>query len=50
MLKMQLRNGKPLYLWDIDPETWMEIDIQTGNHCLACCAGAGSSCTGALSD
>lgn len=50
MLNMQLRNGKPLYLWDIDPETWMKIDIQTGNHCLACCAGAGSSCTGALSD
>jgi len=49
MLNMQLRNGKPLFLWDIDPETWMKIDIQTGNHCLACCAGAGSSCTGALS-
>ena len=50
MLDMQLRNGKPLFLWDIDPSAWMEIDIQTGNHCLACCAGAGSSCTGALSD
>jgi len=50
MLNMQLRNGKPLFLWDIDPEKWKAISIQTGNHCLACCAGTGSSCTGALSD
>lgn len=50
MLNMQLRNGNPLFLWDIDPEKWKAISIRTGNHCLACCAGTGSSCTGALSD
>jgi radical SAM/Cys-rich protein len=36
------------YLWEITPE-WLENrPIQTGPHCLACTAGAGSSCTGAL--
>ena len=49
MLRMQLRNGKDLYLWDITPETLAEQPILTGNHCLGCSAGAGSSCGGALS-
>lgn len=36
------------HLWDITPE-WLENHpIQTGAHCLACTAGSGSSCTGAL--
>jgi radical SAM/Cys-rich protein len=48
MLGMQLRNGAPLFLWDIGPESLEERAIATGNHCLACTAGAGSSCTGAL--
>lgn len=48
MLKMQMRNGKPLYLWDITPEYLENWEIQTGEHCLACTAGCGSSCTGAL--
>ena len=48
MLKMQMHNGKPLHLWDMTPE-WLESrEIQTGVHCLACTAGSGSSCTGAL--
>ncbi len=38
----------PLYLWDVHPEKLAESCIQTGNHCLACAAGAGSSCGGAL--
>ena len=46
MLNMQLRNGKPLYLWDVTPEYLDNREILTGNHCLACTAGAGSSCTG----
>ncbi len=46
MLNMQLRNGKPLYLWDVTPEYLENRGILTGNHCLACTAGAGSSCTG----
>lgn len=48
MLKMQMRNGKPLYLWDVTPERLNSWDIQTGIHCLACTAGSGSSCTGTV--
>lgn len=48
MLRMQLRNGKPLFLWDVTPELLEQRPIQTGEHCFACTAGCGSSCTGAL--
>ena len=48
MLGMQLRNGKALSLWDVTPAYLAGWAIQTGDHCLACTAGAGSSCTGAL--
>jgi len=48
MLGMQQANGKPLYLWDVTPESLAERPILTGVHCFACTAGAGSSCTGAL--
>ena len=48
MLGMQLRNGAPLYLWDVTPEYLEQQRIATGVHCLACTAGAGSSCTGAV--
>lgn len=48
MLQMQLRNGKPLFLWDVTPELLERQPIQTGEHCFACTAGCGSSCTGAL--
>jgi radical SAM/Cys-rich protein len=48
MLNLQLMNGQPLYLWDISPENLPDRPIQTGFHCLACAAGSGSSCTGAL--
>ncbi len=48
MLDMQMRNGKPLLLWDIGPNDLESMEIQTGVHCLACTAGGGSSCTGAL--
>jgi radical SAM/Cys-rich protein len=49
MLDLQMKNGQPLYLWDISPEDLPDRPIQTGFHCLACTAGSGSSCTGALS-
>jgi radical SAM/Cys-rich protein len=51
MLDLQLRrpDGSGLYLWDITPEYLENRLIQTGVHCFACTAGAGSSCTGALS-
>lgn len=46
MLDMQLRNGQPLFLWDVRPATVTNARIQTGAHCFACTAGSGSSCTG----
>lgn len=48
MLGMQMRNGKPLFLWDVTPDYIEGWTIQTGVHCLACTAGCGSSCKGAL--
>lgn len=48
MLDMRLRNGKALSLWDITPGDLTHRHILTGHHCLACTAGSGSSCTGAL--
>lgn len=48
MLGMQLRREKPLHLWDIEPDSVRDLDILTGEHCLGCTAGAGSSCAGAL--
>ena len=48
MLGLQVRNGKPLYLWEVTPGFLKDYAIRTGEHCLACTAGAGSSCTGAL--
>jgi len=50
MLGMQIRNpdSSGLFLWDVTPECLENCDIQTGEHCLACTAGCGSSCTGAV--
>jgi radical SAM/Cys-rich protein len=48
MLGMQMQNGKPLYLWDVTPEMLEGCAVRTGPHCLACTAGGGSSCGGAL--
>jgi len=48
MLELNIRNGKPLKLWDITPADLEDHPILTGEHCLACTAGSGSSCTGAL--
>jgi len=48
MLGMQIHNGKPLYLWDVTPALLEGWAVLTGEHCLACTAGCGSSCTGAL--
>ena len=38
------------YLWEVDPQDFKEAPIRTGDHCFACTAGAGSSCTGALQE
>jgi radical SAM/Cys-rich protein len=40
--------SKPLFLWDIDPNLLEGRAIMTGDHCLGCTAGAGSSCGGAI--
>lgn len=48
MLGWQMRNGKPLFLWDVAPKDVEDWSILTGQHCLACTAGCGSSCYGAL--
>ena len=40
---------KPLFLWDIDPNSLEDREIMTGDHCFGCTAGAGSSCGGAIS-
>jgi radical SAM/Cys-rich protein len=39
---------KPLFLWDIDPDSLEDREIMTGDHCFGCTAGAGSSCGGAI--
>ncbi|MEY2408650.1 MAG: hypothetical protein QOF48_1320 [Verrucomicrobiota bacterium] len=36
------------FLWDVMPADLEGAMIATGEHCLACTAGCGSSCTGAL--
>jgi len=49
MLGMRRERGsQPLYLWDIAPDDLDGAEILTAEHCLACTAGCGSSCTGAL--
>ncbi len=50
MLGMQMQNldTSGLYLWDVTPELLEGWAVRTGEHCLACTAGCGSSCGGAL--
>jgi radical SAM/Cys-rich protein len=47
-LGMQWKNGKPIFLWDVDPSEIDDREIMTGDHCFGCTAGAGSSCGGAI--
>jgi radical SAM/Cys-rich protein len=47
-LGMQWKDGVPMFLWDIEPETIENREIMTGDHCFGCTAGAGSSCGGAI--
>jgi radical SAM/Cys-rich protein len=48
MLDLPLGGGLRRFLWDLDPADLADRPIATGSHCLACTAGCGSSCTGAL--
>jgi radical SAM/Cys-rich protein len=47
-LEMQWKNGTPIFLWDVDPDSLDNREIMTGDHCFGCTAGAGSSCGGAI--
>ncbi len=42
------KRPRPLFLWDIDPDRVADRPVTTGDHCLGCTAGAGSSCGGAI--
>ena len=47
-LGMQWNNGRPMFLWDVNPKSLENREIMTGDHCFGCTAGAGSSCGGAI--
>jgi|GEM_PF-279174 len=47
-LGMQWKNGKPLFLWDIDSTRLENREIAMGDHCFGCTAGRGSSCQGTV--
>ncbi len=49
MLDIPLAGSQKKLIWDIDPNTLEGLPIATGEHCFGCTAGAGSSCSGALS-
>jgi radical SAM/Cys-rich protein len=40
--------NKPMFLWEVDPDSLQDRQIMTGDHCFGCTAGAGSSCGGAI--
>ena len=48
MLGMQLKNDRPLTVFDLSLNQLENLDILTADHCFGCTAGAGSSCQGAL--
>jgi hypothetical protein len=45
---MQWNDGRPVFLWDVNPDCLDSREIMTGEHCFGCTAGAGSSCGGAI--
>jgi hypothetical protein len=42
------RSSNPVFLWDLDPGSIQDQKIVTGDHCFACTAGSGSSCSGTV--
>ncbi len=48
MLNLQWQNEELDFLWNTDPQKMKGRAIATGKHCFGCTAGAGSSCSGAL--
>lgn len=49
MLDLPLPGPAGRRLWDVTPADLESGSVRTGEHCFACTAGSGSSCTGALS-
>ena len=47
-LDLPLGDGPERHLWDLDPAALAGGPIAMRDHCLACTAGCGSSCTGAV--
>ena len=47
MLEMPVWRGAPRHIRDFDYAPLAARRIVTGDHCLGCTAGAGSSCGGA---
>jgi radical SAM/Cys-rich protein len=47
-LGLHLGGKAPRFLWEITPNDVSHGDIAMGRHCLACTAGCGSSCSGAV--
>ena len=48
MLELPVGEGSPRHLRDFDAYVLARRTIVTGDHCLGCAAGAGSSCGGAV--
>ena len=48
MLDMPLEDRAPRHIRDFDPRHLARRRIRTGDHCLGCTAGHGSSCGGAV--
>jgi radical SAM/Cys-rich protein len=48
MLEMPVGDGQPRHIRDFDAHLLARRRIVTGDHCLGCTAGAGSSCGGAV--
>lgn len=49
MLDLPLATGQPRHIREADPRKLGGRCVTTARHCYGCTAGAGSSCTGALS-
>lgn len=47
-LGMQMKNGRLLTIFNLDPTQLEGFRIATADHCFGCTAGSGSSCQGAL--
>ena len=48
-LALKDKTGKPLTIFELNPDQLLDKEIIVGEHCLSCTAGSSSSCQGALS-